>query len=145
MSDKNVLTNNLRLVSIDLSNLTNQVRLLEEHIRRLQTGINDTVDRMTQADNLLERLSAELKRIRTDNAQIDAENSQLERDLQVLERHLELLEAQNGELEKELEQFVTSDEAIKQRLRSKTPPKRGTQAQPRDNPSAYGTIDGRGF
>jgi chromosome segregation ATPase len=144
MSDKNVLTNNLRLVSIDLSNLTNQVRLLEEHIRRLQTGINDTVDRMTQAD-FLERLSAELKRIRTDNAQIDAENSQLERDLQVLERHLELLEAQNGELEKELEQFVTSDEAIKQRLRSKTPPKRGTQAQPRDNPSAYGTIDGRGF
>jgi hypothetical protein len=38
---------------------------------------------------------------------------------------LELLEAQNGDLEKELEQFVTSDEAIKQRLRSKTPPKRG--------------------
>ena len=35
MSDKNVLENNLRLVSIDLSNLTNQVRLLEEHIRRL--------------------------------------------------------------------------------------------------------------
>lgn len=68
MSDKNVLENNLRLVSIDLSNLTSQVRLLEEHIRRLQTGINDTVDRMTQADNLLERLSAELKRIRTDNA-----------------------------------------------------------------------------
>ena len=35
ISDKNVLENNLRLVSIDLSNLTNQVRLLEEHIRRL--------------------------------------------------------------------------------------------------------------
>ena len=42
----------------------------------------------------------------------------------MLERHLELLEAQNGELERELEQFVTSDEAIKQRLRSKTPPKK---------------------
>jgi hypothetical protein len=36
---------------------------------------------------------------------------------------LELLEGQNGELERELENFVTSDEAIKKRLRSKTPPK----------------------
>jgi archaellum component FlaC len=59
MSDKNVLENNLRLVSIDLSNLGNQVRLLEEHIRRLQTGIHDTMDRLNQADNLLERLIAE--------------------------------------------------------------------------------------
>ena len=68
MSDKNVLENNLRLVAIDFQNLSNQVRLLEEHIRRLQTGIHDTVDRLTQADHLLERLQAELKRIRTDNA-----------------------------------------------------------------------------
>ncbi len=35
MTDKNVLENNLRLVGIDLSNITNQVQLLEEHIRRL--------------------------------------------------------------------------------------------------------------
>ena len=48
---------------------------MEEHIRRLQTGINDTVDRLNQADNLLQRLEAELKRIRTDNSQIDAENA----------------------------------------------------------------------
>jgi hypothetical protein len=48
---------------------------LEEHIRRLQTGINDTVDRLNQADNLLQRLEAELKCIRTDNSQIDAENA----------------------------------------------------------------------
>jgi len=41
----------------------------------------------------------------------------------MLEHHLELLEGQNGELERELENFVTSDEAIKKRLRSKTPPK----------------------
>jgi chromosome segregation ATPase len=75
MSDKNVLENNLRLVSIDLTNLSNQVRLLEEHIRRLKTGINDTVDRLNQADNLLERLVAELNRIRKDNSQIDAENA----------------------------------------------------------------------
>jgi hypothetical protein len=61
----------------------------------------------------------------------------------VLERHLELLEAQNGELERELEQFVTSDDAIKQRLRSKTPPKRSpmTFAPNRENTGAYSTND----
>lgn len=31
----------------------------------------------------------------------------------MLEHHLELLEAQNSELERELENFVTSDEVIK--------------------------------
>lgn len=50
LSDKNVLENNLKLVSIDLINIQNQVRLLEEHIRRLQTGINDTVTRYNDAD-----------------------------------------------------------------------------------------------
>jgi len=57
LSDKNVLENNLRLVSIDLTNIQNQVRLLEEHIRRLQTGINDTVTRYNDADQLIERVS----------------------------------------------------------------------------------------
>jgi chromosome segregation ATPase len=75
MTDKNVLENNLRLIGIDLSNVTNQVQLLEENIRRLQTGINDSVDRLNQADSLIERITAELRRLRTDNAQIDAENA----------------------------------------------------------------------
>lgn len=48
----------------------------------------------------------------------------------MLEHHLELLECQNRELERELEGFVTSDEAIKQRLKSKTPPKKQTLQSP---------------
>ena len=68
MTDKNVLENNLRLVGIDLSNITNQVQLLEEHIRRLQTGINDSVNRLHESDSLIDRISAELRRLRTDNA-----------------------------------------------------------------------------
>ena len=67
LSDKNVLENNLRLVSIDLSNLSNQVRLLEEHIRRLQTGINDTVDRLNHSDTIISRLTEDSHLIRTDN------------------------------------------------------------------------------
>jgi len=54
----------------------------------------------------------------------------------MLEHHLELLEGQNGELERELENFVSSDEAIKKRLRSKTPPKNY-------NNNNYHTMDQR--
>ena len=75
MTDKNVLENNLRLVGIDLSNVTNQVQLLEEHIRRLQTGIHDCANKVHESDSLVERISAELHRLRTDNALIDAENA----------------------------------------------------------------------
>ena len=41
---------------------------------------------------------------------------------------MELLECQNRELERELESFVTSDEAIKQRLQERSPPKYRTSS-----------------
>jgi peptidoglycan hydrolase CwlO-like protein len=61
LSDKNVLENNLRLIGIDLNNVNNQVRLLEEHIRRLQTGINDTVSRLNDADAIIDRIKGDIR------------------------------------------------------------------------------------
>lgn len=93
LTDKNVLENNLRLVQLDITSLTNKVKLLEEAIRRLQTGIDDTVERLGDADSIIDRVAAELRRLRSESERTEAENLQLERDLQVLENHLGLLEA----------------------------------------------------
>lgn len=74
MSDKQVLENNIKLVNLDLTNLTTQIKVLEETIRRLQTGINDTVNRLNDADSIIERVNIELRRLRQDNSVIEGEN-----------------------------------------------------------------------
>jgi hypothetical protein len=72
--------------------LQNQKKLLEEHNRRLQTGISDTKRNLADAENILVKLNDEYENIRQNNQYREQENEQLQEDLQSLDYHLNLLE-----------------------------------------------------
>ncbi len=72
--------------------MQNQKKLLEEHNRRLQTGISDTKRNLADAENILVKLNDEYENIRQNNQYREQENEQLQEDLQSLDYHLNLLE-----------------------------------------------------
>lgn len=73
-TEKYELENTIKVQSQEISNLTNQKRLLEESNRRLSTGVSDIRKKLADADALLMKMEPEYEDLRANNRFREEEN-----------------------------------------------------------------------